>query len=98
MQFITNRKNVCLTSDQARYIYIKVEKVSLGNVESIEQDIENDSLDNYYEEEKMYKSMFIKNYIGLILMSIHHKWNNGQYFVVLLVMFSIIGILEIILN
>ena len=33
-----------------------------------------------------------------MLMLVHDKQNNGQYLVMLLIMFSIIGILEIIIN
>ena len=37
IKFIEDRENICLTSDQARYIYKKVEKDSIVNVEIIKQ-------------------------------------------------------------
>ena len=47
-------KNTCLTSDQARYIYKKVEQDSIVNVETIKEEIEDDKLDrdNDNEEEE----------------------------------------------
>ena len=58
IHFIKDRGNVCLTSDQDRYIYTKVGKDSLINVETIKQEIE-DRLDNNNdnEEENLYQSM-----------------------------------------
>ena len=50
IQFVKNKKNVCLSSNQARYIYQKVEMDSLVNVESIKQEKEEDRLDNDNEE------------------------------------------------
>ena len=40
-----DRENICLTLDQARHIYKKVEQDSLVNVETIKQEIEDDGLD-----------------------------------------------------
>ena len=51
VQFIQDRKNVCLISDEASYIYKKVETDSLVNVETIKQEIEEDGLDNDNEAE-----------------------------------------------
>ena len=45
-------ENICLTSDQARYIYKKVEWHSMVNVETIEQEIEDESLDKDYDNEE----------------------------------------------
>ena len=38
IQFIKDREDVCLTSDQAGYIYQNVEKDSIANVETIKQE------------------------------------------------------------
>ena len=37
VSYVKDKESICLTSDQARYIYKKVEKGGLGNVEMIKQ-------------------------------------------------------------
>ena len=66
----------------------------------IKQQIEEDRLDkdNEIEEENPYQNMIINNFEKKMLIGIFHKWNNGQYSVMSLIIFSIMGILEIILN
>ena len=46
VRYVKDRENVCLTVDQATYIYKKVEQESIVNVETIKQEIEDDILDN----------------------------------------------------
>ena len=38
------KKNTSLTTDQARYIYKKIEQKGIANVDTIEQEIEEDRL------------------------------------------------------
>ena len=61
----------------------------------IKQEIEEDRLDNDNEEENPYQGIIIND---LLLILTHHKFNNGQYLIMLLTMFIIKGILEIIIN
>ena len=80
-------------------MFIKqVETDSLVNVETIKHEIEEDRLDNNNENEvaNLYQNVVINALTGLML--IHHKWNNDQYLVMLLIMSSITGIIEIIIN
>ena len=97
VEYVKDRKSICLTSNQARYIYIKIEKDGLVNVEMIKPEIEEDRLDNNnnLEEENLYRNMIINNFEKTMLITVFHKWHNGQYSVMLLI---ILGILEIILN
>ena len=44
-RYITNREANCLTNNQARYIYKKIESESIVNVDTIKQEIEADTLD-----------------------------------------------------
>ena len=54
---------MCLTMDQARYVYKKVEKDSLVNVETIKQEIEDKSdKDNKLGAENPYQNMIINNF------------------------------------
>ena len=48
--YVKDRESECLASDQARYIYKKVEKDGLVNVEMIKQKKEEVRLDNEIEE------------------------------------------------
>ena len=38
VQYVKDRENICLTADQARYVYIKVEWDSILNIEIIKQE------------------------------------------------------------
>ena len=100
VQYVKDRNSICLTTDQARYIYEKVEKEGLDNVEMIKQEIKEDKLDkdNELGEENPYQDMIINSFEKKMLIGISHKWSSGQYLIMLITMFSIIGILEIILN
>ena len=56
-------ENVCLTSYQAWYIYEKVEKDSLVNVQTVKQEIEEDRIanNNDNEEDNLYQSMILND-------------------------------------
>ena len=41
---VMDKKNICLTTDQARHIYKKVELEAMINVDTIKQEIEDDKL------------------------------------------------------
>ena len=50
--YIRDKENICLTADQARYFYKKVEQKGIINVDTIKQEIEEDRLNkNDIEEE-----------------------------------------------
>ena len=44
VKYVKDEENICLTTDQARYIYKKVEQKGMVNVDTIEQEIEEDRL------------------------------------------------------
>ena len=44
-RYIKDREAICLTEDQAKHIYKKVETENIGNVNTIKQQIEEDKLD-----------------------------------------------------
>ena len=45
VRYIEDKKAICLTNNQARHIYKKVESESVVNIETIKQEIEADKLD-----------------------------------------------------
>ena len=55
VRYVKHRDNICLTADQARYIYKKVEQEGIGNVETIKQEREDDKLnkDNVDNEKEV---------------------------------------------
>ena len=53
-------ENICLTADQASYIYKKVEQGSIVNIETIKQDIEDDRLDKDNDQRRR-KSILLYN-------------------------------------
>ena len=55
VRYFKDRENICLTPDQAKYIYKKIEQESIGNVETVKQEIEDDRLheDNTDNEEEV---------------------------------------------
>ena len=62
---VKDRENICLTLDQARYIYKKVEWDSIVNVETIKQEIEDDRLgkdNDNKEEENPYQNVIINEF------------------------------------
>ena len=44
VKYVKDRETICLTNDQARYIYKKVESESIVNIDTIKQEIEEDKL------------------------------------------------------
>ena len=64
VQFIKDREDICLTSDQPRSIYKKVEMDSLVNVEAIKQEKEEDRLDNNNDNEadNLYQNIIINDF------------------------------------
>ena len=54
VRYVKDRENICLTMDQAKYIYKKVEQEGIVNVEPFKQEIEEgrlhtDNIDNEQE-------------------------------------------------
>ena len=76
VQYVKDGDNICLISNQARYIYGKVEKDSLVKVEMIEQEIEEDKLgkDSELGKESLYQDMNINNLRKTMLIAIFHQW------------------------
>ena len=68
VRYIKDKENVCLTNDQARHIYTKVELEGLVNVDTIKQEIEEDKLckDNIDDDE-------INPYHKIIVNNIHKE-------------------------
>ena len=65
VRYVKDRENVCLTADQAKYIYKKVEQESIVKIETIKQEIEDDRLDkdnNNKEEEKAYQNIIVNEF------------------------------------
>ena len=62
VKYAKNKDAICLTKDQARHIFMKVESEGTVNVDTIEQEIEEDKLskDNTDEEVNPYQNI-IKN-------------------------------------
>ena len=46
VKYIKDKETICLTKDQARHIYKKVELEGIVNVDTIKQEIEEDKLSN----------------------------------------------------
>ena len=44
VKYVKDKKTICLTNDQARHIYKKVESEDIVNVDTIKQEIEEDKL------------------------------------------------------
>ena len=55
VRYVNDRENICLTADQARYVYKKVEQKGIVNLDTIKQEIEDDRLnkDNIDNEEEV---------------------------------------------
>ena len=53
VQYVKDRENICLTNDQARNIYKKVESEGKVNVDTIKQDIEEDKLGGDIDEDEI---------------------------------------------
>ena len=55
VRYVKDREHICLTTDQAKYIYKKVEQEGIVNVETIKWEIEYDRInkDNIENEEEV---------------------------------------------
>ena len=66
VRYVKDRENICLTADQAKYIYKKVEQESIVNVETIKQEIEDDRLDqdntDNEEEVNPYQNIIVNEF------------------------------------
>ena len=66
VKYVKDKENICLTADQARYIYKKVQQKSIVNIETIKQEIEEDRVnkDNIDSEEEvnLYYNMIINEF------------------------------------
>ena len=96
VRYVKDMENMCSTADQAKYIYKNVKQDSIVNVETVKQDLVDDRLNkdnDEEEEENPYWNIIIMSFIGMILL--YHKRKNGQYLATLLMMYNMIGILEI---
>ena len=51
LEYIKDREAICLTEDQARHIYKKLESEKIVNIDTIKQEIEANKLDKIYYEE-----------------------------------------------
>ena len=73
-----DKETICLTKDQARHIYEKVELEGVVNVDTIKQEIEEDKLskDNVDDEEVNPYHNIIKNNIGRenVIISQMEQW------------------------
>ena len=83
--FYSSYNKICLTSNQAKYIYKKIKEDNLINVETVKQEIEEDRLDeeNDSEEENPYQTMIIKDSGRVVSLLTYHKWNNDLYLTIL---------------
>ena len=64
VEYVKDKETICLTEDQARHIYKKVELEGIVNVNTIKQEIEEDKLskDNMNDDEvKPYYNIIINN-------------------------------------
>ena len=64
VKYVKDNKNICLTNDQARHIYKKVEVEGVVNIDTIKQEIEEDKLsqDNIDKDEiNPYHNVIINN-------------------------------------
>ena len=52
VRYVKDRKNMCLTADQAKYVYKNVKQKSIVNVEMIKKEIEDDRLDQNNDNTK----------------------------------------------
>ena len=52
VKYVKDKEIICLTTDEARYVYKKVEQKGIVNIDAIKQKIKEDRLNkNYIEEE-----------------------------------------------
>ena len=66
VKYVKDKENICLTVDQAKYIYKKVKQEGIVNIEMIKQEIEDDKLnkDNIDNDEEInpYQNIVIYEY------------------------------------
>ena len=65
VRYVKDKENICLMADQAKYIYKKAEQDSIGNIETIKQEIKDDRLDNdnnNKEEQKQYQNIIMNKF------------------------------------
>ena len=64
VKYVKDKEYICLTMDQARYIYEKVEQKCIVNIDTIKQEIDEDRLNESYidnkEEINPYQNIIIK--------------------------------------
>ena len=53
VRYVKDNENLSLIADHAKYIYKKVEQESTVNIEMIKQEIEDDKLDEYNDDEEV---------------------------------------------
>ena len=63
VRYVKHRKGICLTEEQIRYIYKKVELGSEINVDTIKQEIDNENLTATKTEEEinLYQKVVLNN-------------------------------------
>ena len=61
IKYAKNKEAICLTKDQARHIYKKVESEGIGNVATMKQEIEEDKLskDNTDNEVNPFQNIIV---------------------------------------
>ena len=76
---IKDKEAICLTNDQARHIYKKIESASVTNIDTIKQDIDQDvdKIDDTNGEINPYHEIIVNK--AERDDTIISKWNNGQY-------------------
>ena len=65
VRYVKDRENICLTVNQAKYIYKKVKQESIVDIETIKEEIEEDTLykDNDNEkEDNPYQNIIINEF------------------------------------
>ena len=66
VKYVKDKENICLTANQARYIYKKVEQKGIFNVDTIKQEIEENTLNkndiDNEEEVNPYCNMIINDF------------------------------------
>ena len=63
VRYAKERKDICLTEEQMRYIYKKVEPGSGINVDAMKQEIDNDNLKAIKTEEEEINPSSVKQFV-----------------------------------
>ena len=95
VRYVIDRENMCLTMDQAKYIYKKVEQESIVNIETINKEIQDDrsDKDNNNKEENPYQNIIVNEFDREN--TIASQMEQWSILVMLLIMYSMTGILEV---